>query len=123
MNLIDSSAWIAYFESRPAASSIEKYMEKPGAVLIPSLVIYEVYRKLHQKLSAKEALFFISQMEDGNIVVSLDSDLSLRAAEISLEFKLGMADAIIYSTALAHKAKLITLDNDFRNLPDCLVIK
>jgi predicted nucleic acid-binding protein len=59
--------------------------------------------------------------EDGNVVL-LDHEIALMAAEIRRRHKLGTADAVIYATALASDATLVTLDNDFRNLPQCVVV-
>lgn len=121
MNLIDSSCWISYFTEHSIAVKVEKYVHKMDLVLIPTVVIYEVYRQLSRKIPDKESIFFITQLQKG-LVVSLDQDLALKAAELSLNHKLGMADAIIYATALLYDAKVITLDSDFRGLPDCVVI-
>ena len=119
--LIDSSAWISFLLDQPAASKIEKSIENSSRLIVPSIVLYEVYRHLIKKVSSQEALMATTQLQKG-VVVSLDEDLSLFAAEISLEHKLGMADAIVYATALHHKAQLVTLDNDFRGLDGCVVI-
>lgn len=121
MILIDSSAWIAFFKGDAAASAIEKYLNKAVQILVPSLVIYEVYRHLTRKLSREEALYYVTQLQAGTIL-NLDEDLALFAAETSLQHKLAMADAIIYSSALTHDATLVTLDNDFRNLPQCIIV-
>lgn len=121
MTLVDSSGWIAYFIGHKAAPSFEKYLFNSKDLIVPSLVLYEVYRHLLKKISEQEAIFFLTQMQDGN-VVPLGTDLALQAAELSLKFNLGTADAVIYASALTHKAKLVTLDYDFRSLPGCQVI-
>ena len=122
MNLLDSSVWITFFEEGAAASALEKYMQKPGGVLVPTLVLHEVYHQLLKKLDEKEALYFVAQMEEDGNVVLLDHEIALMAAEIRRRHKLGTADAVIYATALASDATLVTLDNDFRNLPQCVVV-
>lgn len=50
-------------------------------------------------------------------VVPLDADTAYVAAEISLEHGLAMADAIVYATALAYGATLVTSDAHLRDLP------
>ena len=122
MNLLDSSVWITFFEEGAAAAALEKYMQKPGGVLVPTLVLHEVYHQLLKKLDEKEALYFVAQMEEDGNVVFLDHEIALMAAEIRRRHKLGTADAVIYATALASDATLVTLDNDFRNLPQCVVV-
>jgi len=121
MILVDSSGWIEYLIDGPRASSLEKHLTQTESLLVPTLVLYEVYRQLIKKIDEKEALFAVTQMEKGKIS-PLNQELALSAAEISLKHKLGTADAVIYATALFHHAKLVTLDNDFRDLPNCLVM-
>lgn len=55
------------------------------------------------------------------VVVPLDEGLALAAALVSNEHKLAMADAIIYATARAHQAQLVTGDAAFRGLPDVII--
>lgn len=121
MNVIDSSCWVAYFAGHPVSSSVEKYVKNMREVIVPSLVIYEVYRHLSKKISPSQALFYVTQLEKGT-VVPLDGDLAITAAEVGLEHRLATADAIIYATALSRKGRVITLDNDFRSVPDCVVL-
>lgn len=121
MILLDSSCWISYFLGDPCAENIEGHLQRPESCLVPTLVVYEVFRQLLKKIEEKRAVHLIAQMDEGTSV-SLDQNLALYAAQLGLEHNLGTADAVIYATALAHNAKLVTLDNDFRNLPHCVVI-
>ncbi|MBI2501438.1 MAG: type II toxin-antitoxin system VapC family toxin [Deltaproteobacteria bacterium] len=121
MILVDSSAWITYFLDNPKAGLIASYFSKASdGILVPSAVLYEVYRCLSRTIGDEKALFFVTQMENEQ-VVPLDEDLALYAAKLGSEHQLGMADAIIYATAQTYDAELITLDNDFRKLPGCKV--
>jgi len=120
MNLVDSSGWIEYLLDNPQATPFEKYLLQTESLIVPTLVLYEVYRQLIKKIDEREALFAVTQMEKGK-VVALDQDIALLAAEMSLKYKLGTADAVIFATALSNQAKLISLDHDFRGLPNCLV--
>lgn len=121
MILLDSSIWISYLIENHLADVIEKYFLKPESLIVPTLVIYEVYRHLLRQIPEEEAVFLITQMQAG-LVVPFDENVSLQAAELSLKYKLGTADSVIYATALRCEAKMITLDNDFRSLPQCQVI-
>lgn len=118
MNLVDSSGWLEYFLDGPRASLFEKQIFDTQNLIVPTIVTYEVYRQLIKKIDPQEVVFVIAQMEKG-VVVPLEQNLALSAAEMSLQYKLGTADAIVYATALLHKARLVTLDNDFRKLPHC----
>jgi predicted nucleic acid-binding protein len=44
------------------------------------------------------------------------------AAQVSLDHKLAMGDAIIYTAALRLKADLVTADHHFENLPGVILI-
>lgn len=121
MTLVDSSGWIEYLEESPRTPSFEKYLLQTNSLIVPTLVIYEVFRQLIKKVDEREALLAVTQMKKG-LVVPLDPEIALYAAQLSLKHKLGTADAVIYATALDQNAKLVTSDNDFRDLPGCLVI-
>ena len=121
MTVVDSSGWIEYLEEKPHASSVEKYLVSTDSLVVPTLIFYEVFRQLIKKSSEEEALLAVTQMEKG-IVVPLSQEISIYAAQLSLKHKLGTADAIIYASAQMNDAELITLDNDFRDLPGCTVI-
>lgn len=121
MNLIDSSAWIAYLRDDPAASRIEKMVLDTDRLVISTIVLYEVYRQLLKTITSEEAFWVVAQMQKGRIV-PVETDIAFHGAEISRQHKLGMADALIYATAIQFDAQLVTLDNDFRGLPSCLIL-
>jgi predicted nucleic acid-binding protein len=50
-------------------------------------------------------------------VIPLDIPIAELAAQVSLETKLAMADAIIYASARQHRVMLITSDAHFAGLP------
>ena len=116
MNLIDSSGWVEYFTGSPLASHYSKYLQKMEHTLVPTLVLHEVYRWIKLRRDEDEALRFVSEMSEGRVIF-LDDAIALLAADLRIEHKLAMADSIIYATALQHRAKLITSDADFKNLP------
>lgn len=90
--------------------------------MTPSIVLYEVYKRL--KRDASEASADAMAAEIGKTrVIPLDDQLALRAADVSLEFHLPMADAIVYATARAHEAMLVTSDSDFKDLPHVVFLK
>ena len=46
-------------------------------------------------------------------IVQLSDTIAMRAAELSLEYRLAMADAMVYATATLHGVLLVTSDSDF----------
>jgi len=61
------------------------------------------------------ALEAIAHMEQGE-VIPLDSGLAVDAASYGMEYKLPLADSIIYTTAQKSGAVLWTQDADFKGL-------
>lgn len=116
MNLVDSSGWLEYFTGESLATKYASYLEKTTELLVPSLVLYEVYRWIKRHRGEEEALKYTAKMSEVR-VIPLDDSLALYAADVALEHRLALADSVVYATALAHHAKLITSDADFKNLP------
>lgn len=117
MNLIDSSGWLEYFADGPNASFFAAPIKKARQLIVPSVCIYEVFKRIHQQRGEGIALQAISVMHEGNIV-ELDAELALLAAKFSLELKLPMADSIIYAAGHANNAVIWTQDADFAGIPD-----
>lgn len=114
--LVDSSGWLEYITSDTKSAAFAPFLEGSRPLLVPTIVLYEVYKKLTQMRGKTEADRFASHALRQSIV-ELDEDLALSAARISLVHKLAMADAIIYATALSQHAKLVTSDQAFSGLP------
>ncbi len=122
MNLVDSSGWIAFFTDGPPAGRFEPYLRKPSGVVTPSIVLYEVYKIIKRERTEEDALRAVGQMLKTRIVPLTDT-LALEAADVSLEHGLPMADSIVYATALANGAELVTSDADFAKLPGVTFIR
>ncbi len=121
MNLVDSSGWIEYFANGPLAEPYSEYLGKSEELITPTIVLYEVYKKLKGAIDEEHALLAASQMEKTRIV-PLTESIAYQAADLSLIHKIPMADAIVYATALSHNARVITSDADFKNLPKVLFL-
>ena len=116
MLLVDSSGWLEFFMNGPLASAYAQHLKRPNDVLTPTIVLYEVYKVVKRQRSEEEALTAVAQMGKTQ-VVPLNDTIALTAADASLTYQLAMADAIVYATALTHKAKLVTSDVDLASLP------
>jgi predicted nucleic acid-binding protein len=112
VNVVDSSAWLEYFANGPNASFFARPIERPGELVIPSLTIYEVFKRVLQQRTEAEALHAVAVMQQGQ-VVDLDARLAMSAARLSLETRLPMADSIVLTTARQYAATLWTQDADF----------
>ncbi|HEV3254635.1 MAG TPA: type II toxin-antitoxin system VapC family toxin [Candidatus Acidoferrales bacterium] len=119
--LVDSSGWVEYFGEGPKAARFAPYLERETALIVPSIVLYEVYKKLLVTTGKTIADRFVSQALRRQ-VIPLDEELALGAARVSVERRLAMADAIIYVTAQAFEADLVTSDSHFQNLPGATLL-
>lgn len=116
MILVDSSGWIEFFTGGGNAAKYGSYLETAVNVVTPTIVLYEVYRLVKRERTEEEALLAAAQMQKTRVVPLSDS-LALTAADVSLEFRLAMADSIVYATARAEDAELVTSDGDLQGLP------
>ncbi|MEZ4712474.1 MAG: type II toxin-antitoxin system VapC family toxin [Caldilineaceae bacterium] len=122
MNIVDSSGWLEYFADAANADFFAPAIKDLEQLIVPSISLYEVFKRVHQQASEDDALMAIAVMRQGQ-VVDLDSTLALQAALLSIELKLPMADSIILATARAHQALLWTQDSDFANIDGVRYIK
>ncbi|MGB9024306.1 MAG: type II toxin-antitoxin system VapC family toxin [Candidatus Bathyarchaeia archaeon] len=117
MKLIDSYGWIEYFGDGPLADKYAPHIEGANTnnTVTPTIVVYEVYKRLKKERGQQVALEVYAQMTRTRIL-PLDEAGALCAADIGLKKDLGMADAIIYSGARIHKAELVTSDQHLKGL-------
>lgn len=116
--VVDSTGWVEFLGDGPKAEDFKKYLEHPESVLLPTIVVYEVYKKILRERGQNLAERFLSHaFAFHEREVPLDLALAALAAKMSLETNLPMADAIIYATARSRQAELITTDSHFSGLP------
>jgi predicted nucleic acid-binding protein len=121
--VVDSSGWVEFLGNGPKADAFAKYLQNPETLLLPTIVVYEVYKKMLREQSRVLAERFLSiafGFQEREIV--LDVSLAASAANTSLRSNLPMADAIVYATAQSHHAELITSDAHFTGLPGVTVL-
>ena len=116
--IVDSSGWVEYMGSGHKADSFARYLNFPEYLLLPSVIVFEVYKKVSREQGKNLADTFLSlAFGFDDRLIALDLELSILAARTSLDTHLPMADAIIYATAQYYKAQLVTSDAQFANLP------
>ena len=116
MNVVDSSAWLEYFANGPNAGVFAPAIEKASELLVPSLVLYEVFKRVSHQRDEGAALQAVAVMQQGT-VLDLDASLAIAAARLSAEHGLPLADSIILATARSSAAVLWTQDADFEGMP------
>ncbi len=117
MNLVDSSGWLEYFADGKNCLFFSKAIEDTQNLIVSTINIYEVFKKILSEKDENSALQAIAVMHQA-IIKDVDIPLSLLAAKLSIEHKLPMADSIILATANIYKALLWTQDSDFKDVPD-----
>jgi len=115
MNIVDSSGWLEYFADGPNASHFAPAIEKTTQLLVPTLSLYEVFKRILQQREESQALQVIATMQQGQ-VIELTSSLALDAARIGLAEKLPLADSIMLATARAFGAILWAQDEHFKGI-------
>lgn len=117
MYVIDSSGWIEHFTDGPNATRYRRYLRDLSKIITPTIVLYEVYKKIKRERSEEEALQAVALMQQTTIA-GLDDSAALSAADISLKHTIPMADSIVYATALDFKCRVITSDMHFDGLEE-----
>lgn len=121
--LIDSSGWVEFFAAGKKSKEYRRYILSPQEIITPSLLLYEVYKKFARERSEAEGIFAIIQIQSRSAyIIPLDESLAIHAADISIKWRLAMADAIIYATTLKEGATLITSDHHFEGLDNVTLI-
>jgi uncharacterized protein with PIN domain len=112
MNVVDSSAWLAYFADEPTAEFFSQAIEDAELLIVPSVCIYEAFKVIVREKGEDDAFLAIAAMQQGK-VVDLDADLAIEAAAVGNDEKLAFADSIIYTITQKYNATLWTQDGHF----------
>ena len=115
MNIVDSSGRLEYLADGPNADFFANSILATADLLVPTLSLYEVFKRVLQQRGEDDALQAVALMQQGTIV-ELSGSLALSAARISLNDKIPMADSIMLATARAYGATLWSQDSDFENI-------
>lgn len=122
MNVVDSSGWLEYFADGPNAGHFAKVIEKPKDLAVPTVSLYEVFKRLLQQRGDGDALQAVAVMQQGR-VVELSDTIALAAARLSTDLAIPMADSIMLATARAWNATLWTQDADFEGVAGVKYVK
>ena len=115
MNIIDSSLWLEYFSGTLKNKFVIDIIEDSANQYVPSVCIYEVYKRMLIDKDEIVALSSTGFMQNA-VVVSITPEIAILAAKLGKEHKLPMADSIIYAIAKIYNAEVYTQDKHFENL-------
>lgn len=115
MHIVDSCGWLEWFSNGPLADVYGKHLKAAENLLVPGVVLYEVYKILKREIGEEKAIWAASCMKNSTFV-PLTENLALKAADMALQHHLAMADAMVYATALANECPIYTSDADLKGL-------
>jgi predicted nucleic acid-binding protein len=119
--VVDSCVWLEILLEGPKQELCERHLKK-DSVYVPSLVLFELYKKIKSKVAEDVALEWVSYLSQFQ-VADMDRSVALLAADLALEYQLSMADSIVLSHSRLLNCPLITLDNDFSTIPGVTLIR
>lgn len=119
--MLDTNIVIAYFaDEQTVVNNVESAIETGEAISLPTIVKAETlaYQGIGEKTITRMREWF-----NGVQLISLDSEIAEKAADVRRETRLKLIDSVIAATALAHRAKLATRDEDFNRVSELTVLK
>lgn len=117
MNIVDSSCWLEYFSGTKFGDLVATAIEDIDSLVVPTIILYEVFKKILNEKDEDSALLAVAHMKQGN-VIELDSDLAIYSAKVGKDYKLALADSIIYACSIKNNSILWTQDKHFKDLPN-----
>jgi len=126
--LVDSWAWIEYFEGSVAGEKVKELIENSQDKVIISVVnIAEVYNSFLRVYSHPDNELYAEAsrkaMKQRSYVYEVDEEIAVDSARIKHEKKWGLGDSIIYATAKREGAEVLTGDPHFRGLKDVIFLE
>jgi len=126
--VIDSYAWLEYFMGTKAGEKTKEVIENSEEKLTPTICLSEVYSKTLKVDSPELAEKQKSFIKERSALVHLDELIAIESAKQNVKLRKeiagwGLADSIVYATALLKKASVVTGDEHFRKLEHVVFIK
>ena len=115
--VVDTCGWIEWLTDGELAENFAAFLTDLDNLIVPTSIQYELHKWICREKNETLAMEIIGITQQAQ-VVAFDESLALLASELSQQYKLSFADAIIYATARNHQAELITADDHFENLPN-----
>ncbi|MDM7462461.1 MAG: type II toxin-antitoxin system VapC family toxin [Tepidimonas taiwanensis] len=121
MVLVDTSAWIEWLIGSATGEAVADHLPEQEGWVVPTMVQLELAKWLAREVGEDKADQVIAFTQVCR-VVPLDTEIALAAAEACRAHRLATADAIVFATARARDAMLVTCDAHFEGLPGVQVI-
>ncbi|MBI5003183.1 PIN domain-containing protein [Candidatus Woesearchaeota archaeon] len=122
--VVDSSAWIEYFKGGTKGNTVKKYVDT-HILFTSGFCIGEITATfLRYDMPLDVALSFLKVK---GTVVLIDFSIAENAGRLYHELrkkngKISLSDAVTLAIAKKIGAKILTFDNDFRGIPEAIVL-
>lgn len=126
MIILDTSAWIEFFQGSEKGDLVKEYLVKEDVYTCETSFAEIMNWCLKSNLSEK-AEEYIEGIKKGSKIISLDEDIILLAGKLNFEMKksvknLGMMDSFILAASLSYNLRIVTKDNHFKELENVVII-
>lgn len=122
MRVVDTSAWIEWLIGGALGKRVGQEFPAQSEWVVPTIVQLELSKWLLREADESRADSVVAYTRKC-VVVPLDTSVALLAAELHYTHNLATADAIVYATAQASGADLLTCDAHFEKLPGCVYFR
>jgi predicted nucleic acid-binding protein len=120
--LIDSWAWIEYFQGSNAGKAVMGYLDDDQELIISAINLSEVYRWILHFYDERIAEEKKTAMKERCLLIDVDEEIAVEAARIKHRLKWGLGDSIVYATARREAASVLTGDSDFKGQNDVIFL-
>ena len=117
----DSSAWIEYFSGSNLGLQVKDFVDGKQIIYTPVIDLHEIKAKyLREGHDWETRINFIIGR---SLLVDIDAEIALLAADMRHQSHLHSMDALIYACARKMDSTVLTKDNHFRDLPKVIMLE
>ena len=122
--LIDSWAWTEFFAGTKIGETVKTYvMDEDQEILISSINLAEIYRLALSRFDEQTAEKRRRSMLSRCFLIPVDEQIAVSGAKLRQQRNWGLADALIYATAIREGAQVMTGDHHFEGLKETIFLE
>ena len=120
MRALDSFAWIEYFMGSRRGVQVREYIEGEGPLYTPAICLTEI--KSRYLRERKDPTSRIDLILDRSLIIPINTQIALQAADIKQKHRLHTIDATVYASSRHKDLTLVTGDQHLKGLPNVEMI-
>ena len=118
--LLDTSAWVEFFIGSVKGKRVKEVLDKDDCYTSIVSLAEVANWALKENI---EVLSLVNTIKQLSNIIGLDEDITVLAGKLNFERKKvnkkwGMLDSFIFASGSIYELKILTKDNDFRDLPN-----